>query len=58
MTLKYNFYQESTVYSLFVNADGSVIDAGTQGGFVYSLSTGDELGFVTYSPINSLFFLQ
>lgn len=44
-------------YSLFVNADASVIHAGTQDGYVFSLNTGDELGFITYSPINSLFFL-
>jgi hypothetical protein len=46
-----------TVYSLFVNADASIIYAGTQDGYIFSLSTGDELGFVTYSPINSVFFL-
>lgn len=44
-------------YTLFVNADASVIYAGTQDGYVFSLTTGDELGFITYSPINSLFFL-
>lgn len=44
-------------YTLFVNADASVIYAGTQGGYVFSLTTGDELGFITYSPITSLFFL-
>lgn len=44
-------------YTLFVNADASVIHAGTQDGYVYSITTGDELGFITYSPINSLFFL-
>jgi photosystem II stability/assembly factor-like uncharacterized protein len=46
-----------TVFSLFVNATGAVIDAGTQGGYIYSLTTGDEVGFVAYSPINSVFFL-
>ncbi len=45
-----------TVYSLFVNADASIIDAGTQGGYVFSLITGNPLGFVTYNPINSVFF--
>ena len=45
------------VYSLFANLDGSIIDAGTQSGYVLSLTTGSELGFVTYSPINSVFFL-
>lgn len=44
-------------YTLFVNADASVIHAGTQDGYVFSLTTGDELGFITYSPISSLFFL-
>lgn len=44
-------------YTLFVNADASVMHAGTQDGYVFSLTTGDELGFITYSPITSLFFL-
>ncbi len=44
-------------YTLFVNADASVIQAGTQNGYVYSLTTGDELGFVSPDPITSLFFL-
>lgn len=43
-------------YTLFVNADASVIYAGTQDGYVFSLTTGDQLGFITYSPITSLFF--
>ncbi len=46
-----------SVYSVFVNGDGSVIKTGTQDGFVYSLSTSDELGLVSYTRINSLFFL-
>ncbi len=46
-----------TVYSLFVNAAGSVVYAGTQGGFIYSLISGNEVGFVTYGPINSLYQL-
>lgn len=44
-------------YTLFVNADASVLYAGTQDGHVFSLTTGDELGFITYSPISSLFFI-
>lgn len=44
-------------YTLFVNSDASLIHAGTQDGYVFSLTTGDELGFVTKSPITSLFFL-
>lgn len=44
-------------YSLYVNADASLIHAGTQDGYIFSLTTGDELGFVAYSPITSLFFL-
>jgi hypothetical protein len=47
-----------TVYRLFINSTGTVIDAGTQGGYVYSLLTGSELGFVTNSPINGLFQLS
>lgn len=43
-------------YTLFVNADASVIYAGTQDGYVFSLTTGDEVGFITYSPISSIFF--
>ena len=45
-------------YTLFVNSDASLIHAGTQDGYVFSLTTGDELGFITYSPITSLFFLE
>lgn len=45
-----------TVYSLFVN-NGSIVYAGTQGGYVFSLSSGNELGFITYSPINSIYLL-
>ncbi|CEG58519.1 WD40/YVTN/BNR-like repeat-containing protein [Legionella fallonii] len=44
-----------SVYSLLVNSDGSIVDAGTQGGYVFSLLSGNEVGFITYSPINSLF---
>ncbi len=43
-------------YTLFVNSDATVIHAGTQNGHVFSLTTGDDLGFITYSPITSLFF--
>lgn len=46
-----------TVYSLFANADASSILAGTQGGYVFSLSSGNQLGFITYSPVNSVFLL-
>jgi len=45
-------------YTLFVNSDASAIYAGTQDGYIFSLTTGDELGFITYSPITSLFFLD
>lgn len=44
-------------YTLFVNSDASLMYAGTQDGYVFSLTTGDQLGFITYSPITSLFFL-
>ncbi|MCL9685136.1 WD40/YVTN/BNR-like repeat-containing protein [Legionella maioricensis] len=46
-----------SVYSLYVNSTGNVIAAGTQGGYVFSLINGNELGFVTYSSINSVFLL-
>lgn len=45
-------------YTFFMSADGSMIYAGTQDGFIYSLTTGDLLGFVTNSPINSIFYLN
>lgn len=45
-------------YTLFVNSDASVIYAGTQDGYLFSLTTGDQLGFITRSPIASLFFLN
>jgi photosystem II stability/assembly factor-like uncharacterized protein len=50
----WEWYAQS-VYSLFVNSSATNIIAGTAGGYVYSLSTGSELGFVAYSPINSVF---
>lgn len=45
-------------YTLFFSPDSNVMYAATQDGYVFSLTTGDELGFITYSPINSLFFLS
>lgn len=44
-----------TAYSLFVNPEGTSVIAGTQGGYVFSLDTGNEFGFITYSPINSVY---
>lgn len=44
-------------YSLFVNSDASLFYAGTQNGHVFSLNTGNDLGFLTSSPITSLFFI-
>ncbi|MFC3909318.1 WD40/YVTN/BNR-like repeat-containing protein [Legionella dresdenensis] len=44
-----------SAYSLFVNPDSSTVIAGTQGGFVFSLSTGDTLGFITYTLVNSVY---
>lgn len=44
-----------TVYSLFVDLSATNILAGTQGGYVYSLSTGDVLGFIVNSQVNSVF---
>jgi hypothetical protein len=52
----WTLYSQIT-YTLFVNSDASLIYAGTQDGYVFSLTTGDALGFITYSPITSLFFL-
>lgn len=45
-------------YTLFVNADASAIYAGTQNGHVFSLTTGNDLGFLSYTPITSLFFIS
>lgn len=47
-----------TAYSLFANTSGSTVIAGTQGGYLFSLSTGNELGFITYTPINSVFLFE
>lgn len=47
-----------TVNTLFVNSTGSVIDAGTQGGYVYTLTTGAKLGFIANTVINSVFQLS
>lgn len=44
-------------YSLFVSSDESVIYAGTQDGYIFSLLTGNEVGFITYTKLNSVFFL-
>ena len=46
-----------SVYSLFVNGDGSIVNAATQNGFVYSLNTSESLGLISYTPLNSIFFL-
>ncbi|KTC73799.1 NHL repeat protein [Legionella birminghamensis] len=46
-----------TVFSLFVNSAGSLF-AGTQGGYVFLVSQGIELGFVAYSPINAVAVLN
>lgn len=46
-----------TVYSLFVTS-ASTLYAGTQGGYVYSITAGEELGFVAYTPINSVYVLE
>lgn len=43
-------------YTLFVNKDASLMYAGTQNGHVFSLITGEDLGFITRSPITSLYF--
>ncbi|MBN9231275.1 MAG: hypothetical protein BGO90_14075 [Legionella sp. 40-6] len=53
---QWTLYSQIT-YTFFVNSNASFIIAGTQDGFVYSLTTGDALGFITYNPITSLFFL-
>lgn len=46
-----------TVFSLFVNGDASIQYAATQSGYVFSLTTGNDLGFVSYTPINSIYYL-
>ncbi|EHL28969.1 WD40/YVTN/BNR-like repeat-containing protein [Legionella drancourtii] len=46
-----------SVYSLFVNSAGNLFYGGTQSGYVYSITDGTELGFITYTPINSVFVL-
>ena len=47
-----------TVHSLFVDSISQMLYAGTQGGYVYSLSEGLVLGFVEYATITSLFVLN
>lgn len=47
-----------SVYSLFVNSTGNTLYKGTQNGFVFSVTDSTELGFVTNSPLNSLFILN
>jgi len=46
-----------TVYSFFSNRNQTNMDAGTESGHVYTLVTGNYRGFVSYTPINSLFHL-
>lgn len=53
----WNLFSQIT-YTLFVNSDASLMYAGTQNGHIFSLTTGDELGFITHSPITSLYFLD
>ncbi|MGC1182943.1 fibronectin type III domain-containing protein [Legionella sp.] len=43
------------VYSLFVPASASMMYVGTQGGFVFALPNENELAFITYTLINSLY---
>jgi len=47
-----------TVYSLFVEAMANITYAATQGGYVYSITGGTELGFVDYTMLNSLYVLN
>lgn len=47
-----------SVYSLFVNSTNNTLYAGTQSGYVFSVTGGAQLGFVTYSPINSVYVLN
>ncbi|MDR3501204.1 MAG: hypothetical protein P4L79_01300 [Legionella sp.] len=46
-----------TVYSFFISSYGSQSFAGSQIGYVYSLTFGTRLGFVTNTLINSVFLL-
>ncbi len=47
-----------TVHSLFVNSSDSAEYAATQNGYVYSLTTGNMLGFIADSTINGIFQLS
>jgi len=47
-----------SAYSLYVNPLNGILYCGTQSGYVYSITAGQELGFVTYSPINSIYVLN
>jgi hypothetical protein len=47
-----------SVYSLFVYNKHNGLYAGTESGFVFSVTEGIQLGFITYTPINSLFILN
>jgi photosystem II stability/assembly factor-like uncharacterized protein len=53
----WNTYAQG-VYRLFVNANASQIIASTSGGHVFSLTSGDEMGFVSNSPITSVFLFN
>lgn len=45
-------------YSLFVSNDANKIYAGTQDGYIYSLTNGNEIAFLSQMPITSLFFVS
>ncbi len=47
-----------TVYSLFMNTLASQVLAGTESGYVFSITNGLSLGLVTSSAVNSLFLLN
>lgn len=46
-----------TVFSSFVSSDGAINYAATQNGYMFSLTTGEQLGFISYTPINSIYYL-
>lgn len=46
-----------TVFSSFVSSDATIHFAATQNGYLFSLVSGDSLGFVSYTPINSIYYL-
>jgi ligand-binding sensor domain-containing protein len=46
-----------STYSIFASQSNNVLYGGSQSGYVFSITAGTQLGFVDFTPINSIFAL-